>query len=354
MVRAGSSGEHEAAFLDGGLIALTWGEPLGDGALNAASDRNAVRALYKERYPDHSAAKSAAAAGMISRFRFDMKPGDLVVMPRKRTGSGYSVGRIVSAYEYRANEPSADARHIHRVEWLTGSDAIPRAKFSTDILFSFGGLGTIYLVSRNDAEARLRGFVENGFTTFPTVAGASGTKPVPIAGNEGEETSGEGSPDLEEVGRDLIARHIAALYSGHGLATLVEAVLQAQGYTTYKSPPGPDGGMDLLAAGGPLGFGSPKILVQVKSGSGVVDHPVYTHMIGAMSHYGADQGLLVSWGGFRKTVTDAAKTSFFRVRLWNQENLIAALLEHYDVLPAEIRASIPLKRVWTLALGETI
>jgi len=36
---------------------------------------------------------------------------------------------------------------------------------------------------------------------------------------------------------------IASKYKGHGMAVLVEAVLAAQGYTTYRSGEGPDSAM---------------------------------------------------------------------------------------------------------------
>ena len=40
---------------------------------------------------------------------------------------------------------------------------------------------------------------------------------------------------------------------------LIEEILTAKGFTVYHSKPGADGGKDLLAAGGEMGFGSPKI-----------------------------------------------------------------------------------------------
>ena len=42
--------------------------------------------------------------------------------------------------------------------------------------------------------------------------------------------------DLEELAHDLIA----ARFKGHGLTRLVEAILKAQGYTTWHSPEGAD------------------------------------------------------------------------------------------------------------------
>ena len=43
---------------------------------------------------------------------------------------------------------------------------------------------------------------------------------------------------------------------------------------------------------------------------------------------------------------------FFRVRLWDQDALINQLLEQYDKLPDDLRAELPLKRVWTVAAPE--
>ena len=299
MVRAGRSGEYEESFLERDVVGLTWGEGLGDTALRDAPDRDAVRALVAERYSSQSSKTQSAWAGMISAFRFTMTPGDLVVMPRRRTGSGYSLAEILSPYEYRGKEDDANRRHVRRVRWLSGADPIAKEVMPGDIRHSLGGLLTIYQVSRNDAEARFRGFAASGFRAVPNLAGASAAIPIKSGGPSGE-GGGEEIIDLEEVARDALARHLAAHFSGHELATLVEAVLSAQGYTTYKSPPGPDGGMDLLASGGALGFEPPRILVQVKSGGSPVDLPVYTHMIGAMAEFHADQGLLVSWGGFQE------------------------------------------------------
>ena len=67
--------------------------------------------------------------------------------------------------------------------------------------------------------------------------------------------------DLETAARDQLAKLIIRKFKGHGLERLVEGVLKAQGYTTYRSPMGPDKGVDLLAAPGPLGFGHPGICV---------------------------------------------------------------------------------------------
>jgi restriction system protein len=43
---------------------------------------------------------------------------------------------------------------------------------------------------------------------------------------------------------------------------------------------------------------------------------------------------------------------FFPVRFWGQDDLINALLENYSSLDEDLRAELPLKRIWVLATGE--
>jgi restriction system protein len=84
---------------------------------------------------------------------------------------------------------------------------------------------------------------------------------------------------------------IAEDFAGHGLATLVTALLTAEGFICTQAPPGPDGGIDITAGGGPLGLDPPLLLAQVKSG-GQIGSPVVTQLHGVMSTYG---GQLVSY-----------------------------------------------------------
>jgi len=92
--------------------------------------------------------------------------------------------------------------------------------------------------------------------------------------------------------------------------------------------------------------------VQVKSGNDPVDVKVLRELQGVMKNFGAESGLLVSWGGFKPTVISEGRRLFFEIRLWDSGNLIEAVLNHYDELPAELQAELPLKRVWALVLQE--
>ena len=63
----------------------------------------------------------------------------------------------------------------------------------------------------------------------------------------------------------------------------------------------------------------------------------------------AQQGLFVSWAGFKSSVERERPSLFFHVRLWNADDLIAQLFGHYDKLDEDLRAELPFKRIWVLA-----
>lgn len=74
--------------------------------------------------------------------------------------------------------------------------------------------------------------------------------------------------------------------------------------------------------------------------------------LGAMSKFNTPQGLFVSWGGYKANVQKELAQSFFKVRLWTRKDLLEALFAHYDKLDQDLRAELPLKRIWTVAAQE--
>ena len=129
----------------------------------------------------------------------------------------------------------------------------------------------------------------------------------------------------------------------------MEGILKAQGYTTYRSPEGADGGADILAGSGPLGFASPRLCVEVKSEATAIGREPLDKLLGAMTKFNADQGLFVAWGGFKGNVQKELATQFFRLRLWSQKELLEQLFEQYERLDDDLKAELPLKRVWMVA-----
>ena len=103
---------------------------------------------------------------------------------------------------------------------------------------------------------------------------------------------------------------------------------------------------DILAGTGPLGFGEPRLCVQVKSQDTPVELKEIKALKGAMQDSQATQGLFVSWGGYKSSIKE--QSSFFSVRLWGKNELLAALFQTYEKLDPELRADLPLKQIWTL------
>ena len=297
MVRGGRQGEHEARFFADNRIYMTWREVRDD--LHGVPDKRTLRDLLGVLYPAAGKAKLANNAGQIGAFLFGMSPGDLVIVPRKGKAA-MAIGNIEGPYVY---DGAADMpyRHFRAVKWLNLD--VPRSIFDQDLLFSLGAVRTICEISRNDAEKRVRAMIASGFRPTPQAASVLKTS---------EEAEDSEVLDLERLARDQIATLIVRRFKGHDMARLVDALLKAQGYTTFMSPPGPDKGIDILAAPGPLGFGRPRICVQVKSQDSPVDTPTLNQLIGSMQNVQADQGLLVSWGGFRTSVDRESAIQFFR------------------------------------------
>jgi restriction system protein len=337
MMRAGRHGEFEDLFLTASRIYLTWGDTL-PGDARRVTARSEIAETLRQRWPNASDGQVRNHAGQIWAFLTAMKVNDLVVVPsKKKPELHFGVIRTDPQFDPAA-EP--DYRHYRDVTWLRD---IPRAAMDKDILYSLGAIMTICEISRNDAEARIRRMLQ-----LP-VAKAAPAAASPEAPRE--ETAM--SIDYEQLARDEIAALILRRFKGHGLERLVDAILRAQGYVTYHSPTGADRGVDILAGSGDLGFGSPKMCVQVKSEQAPVDHPTFSQLLGTMQAVGADQGLLVAWGGFKSTVEREVPRHFFKVRLWDQKTLLDQLFQHYDRLDEEIRAEIPLKRIWTVVPDDT-
>ncbi|PIE22904.1 MAG: restriction endonuclease [Planctomycetota bacterium] len=337
LTRSGRHCEYETKFLDEGRIYLTFREL--DQDLSTRQSRQEVFDLMQSCNPNAPEASNRQFSSQVWSFVGRMAPGDWVAMPSKR--KTIHLGEITGGYEF---VPGAQSPYYHfrTVRWLETD--IPRTNFDQDILLSLGAFTTICQIKRNEAEQRVRAMQDS---QWRAVAPA-----LVLPGDEGEDgTLDEAAADdidLEQIATDQIARLIYSKYAGHGMELLVEAILQAKGFTTYHSEKGPDGGIDILAAPDTLGFGHPRICVQVKSQASPLERPVLDQLVGTMQHVGADQGLLVCWGGFKSSVKKELPRLFFKVRLWDQSELIEQFLSAYDRLDDDLRAELPLKRMWAV------
>ena len=298
--------------------------------------------FVKQTKPDFKPRQTGNVAGQLWAFAISMKEGDTVILPRKVT-SQVALGTVTGPYKYA--KVGGVYRHTRSVKWIRPD--VPRISFRQDMLSSFGAFMTVCRISRNDAERRiadvLAGKVDPGLSV---TADHSGKK------TEVLEQVDEEKRDLAQEAHDQIVAHIQSRYTGHDLTRLVDAVLRADGWVTRVSPPGPDGGVDILAGRGTFGLDQPRLCVQVKSQVTPTDVTIYRGLQGSMQTFKAEQGLLICWGGFNKAVHQESKQGHFSIRIWESKDLVEEIYRNYERLPAEIKAELPLKRVWTLVAEE--
>lgn len=340
LIRGGKHGEYEQKFINEKRVYVTWSGLAYN--LVKMKDRAELLAKVQAVYQDAKPKQLLNYVSQVWPFARDIKKGDLVVMPLKLQRT-INIGEVTSEYHFEPTGPNP-FYHWRSVKWI--GENIPRTHFGQDLLNSFGAFMTICRIQRNNADARISSMHSNGWKPESTVTVLTGSS---ASNNKEAETD---DVDLEEQARDQIAKLINAKFKNHGLARLVDAILRAQGYTTYLSPEGPDGGIDILAGANALGFGSPRICVQVKSQDSPVGRPEVEQLAGAMENTKADAALFVAWGGFKSTVYKALATRFFRIRLWSQKDLLEQLFATYDKLDEDLKAELPLKHIWTVAAQE--
>jgi len=329
MVRGGKSGEQEMVSLEKGLSCIGFYE-VPD--LSCAPTEGAVRKLVEQTYPHATKAAVSNFLGQLYAFAHRMEKGDVILMPL-RSEPQIGLGRVAGPYEYRTD--LGEIHHTREVEWIRPD--VPRTQFKQDLLYALGPK-TICQVRPDNILDRIKALLDG--------------KPDP-GGKAPEPANGPGEViDVEELARDQIRAYVQGNFKGHELSRLVDAVLQGEGYVTHLSPPGPDGGVDILARRGALGLDGPKLCVQVKSSSSPVDVTVFRALQGTIATFKAEEGLLVSWGGFNQAVRKEARLSFFTVRLWDADDLLEAIQRNYERLPEELQNELPVKRIWALVLHE--
>ena len=319
-------GERDSWALQRSVTGGGWRE-LPD--LTPFKTREQVAAVVEETYGKDKPEALSNYTGQLWALRDRIAVGDLVVMPIRLRSRSPSAG-----------SPEDTSIWLTSRQWLRTD--LPRTAIGKDLLFTLGGATTIFQAKRHDAVWRLEQLAGSGEDPGPRAQPAIRVQrdqdsPDPV--DNPEENS-----DIEHVARDRIAALIQRSYAGRGLAVLTGALLEAEGFRCTVSPPGADGGVDVLAGRGALGLDAPRLVVQVKSEPTAVGVAV----INQLQSHEADQALLVAWGGVSKPARQALTTRQFRVRIWDSEDVIDSVLRNYDRLPDDIRTEVPLKRIWVL------
>ncbi|MDP3865004.1 MAG: Mrr restriction system protein [Rhodoferax sp.] len=156
--------------------------------------------------------------------------------------------------------------------------------------------------------------------------------------------------ESEEQAWAEISQYMRAM-NPYDFQDLVADLLRAMSYhVTWVSPPGKDGGLDVLAWPDALGTRLPRIKVQVKRQQQSVSVDGLRSFMALLGD--DDIGLFVCTGGFTKDAETEARTQEKRrVRLIGLEKLFDLWDAHYDKLTDQARRRLPLRSIKFLAPG---
>jgi len=213
------------------------------------------------------------------------------------------------------------------VEWI---NEVPRDRLSVSTRNSLGAISTLFLLPSG---------AENEILTI-----AAGEE-VPVGGSpEDEEDPTAVFEKTRENARELIKDRINRL-DGYELQDLVAGVLRAMGYKTRVSGPGADQGVDIVASPDGFGFEQPRIVVECKHrpGTAMGAQQIRSFLGG---RHPADKGLYVSTGGFSKEARYEAERATIPVTLMDLDQLVDAVVEHYENVDSDVRVLLPLAHLY--------
>jgi restriction system protein len=292
--------------------------------------REDFAAAVSRTYPAMRKAQAAASTGQPFRFVREIKVGDTVVT-YGRSERSYLVGTAKAEYEYSPSV-SEEQPNIRRVLWR---GHVARDDLSVTSRNSLGAIATLFQVPAEVATE-----IEQLLT---------GTKPalahdtqMPLDGNADEQVN-DLYRDVQGKGFEFIKDKVNLL-DWEEMQELVAGLLRAMGYKTRISPSGSDRGKDIVASPDGLGFEDPRIVVEVKHRNSTMGSQDIRSFLGG--RHENDKGLYVSTGGFTKDARYEAERGRIPVTLMDLDDLVKALLEHYEKMDIDMQRLIPLRKIY--------
>ena len=316
-----------------GFVAIGFGgDVIGD--INGLPEHEIRVRVRQRRGPDATPNQIGSDTGQLYRFANDLKVGDRVIT--RVEDRQYLIGTITSDYRYVESLPGQP--YQRSVEWH--SRQVGRDEMTPSLKNTLGGLMTVFNATRHSEEI-LR-LLDERPASSQEVTGQEAES----AGLEDTEALTEiaYAEDIEAKARERIEDLILdpRRFGGHEFEGLVAALLKAMGFKIVREPlGGADGGVDMIAAPDVFGFEQPRIIVQVKHRQGMAAAGDVQRLKGALQT--GENGLFVSTGGFTK---DAKRLAAQNLTLLDGDKVVDYFIEHYESMPSEYKAKVPLKRVY--------
>ncbi len=327
MVRAGEAGFRFDDFRAGAYVSIGWPEM---GNLSNLITREDFGSAVARTYPLMRKAQAAASTGQPFRFVREIKIDDAVMTydPSERI---YLVGKVNSDYEY-APQISPDQPNIRRVNWR---GTVARDNLSVTARNSLGAIATLFQVP-SDVALEIEQLLIGSPNTGSMASSAT------LASTVDEQVS-DLYRDVQGKGFEFIKDKVNQL-DWEEMQELVAGLLRAMGYKTRISPSGSDRGKDIVASPDGLGFEDPRIVVEVKHRNTAMGSQEIRSFLGG--RHENDKGLYVSTGGFTKDARYEAERGRIPVTLMDLDDLVKALLEHYEKMDIDMQRLIPLRKVY--------
>jgi restriction system protein len=325
MIRAGEGGFRFEDFKANSSVSIGWHE-VGD--LSLRNTREDFLSAVRKAYPQMRKGQVPSAAGQLFRFVREIETDDTVITYSSEERV-YLIGTVVSSYAFKP--VFGDHPNVRTIRWI---GQISRDALSVDARNSLGSTLTLFRIPEEVA-AEIMALV------------TSGTSPISTPKRF------EDIPDVEQVedlfrdqqlkSFEFIKDKVNSL-AWDEMQELVAGLLRAMGYKTRISPSGSDRGKDIIASPDGLGFEDPRIVVEVKHRNAAMGSQEIRGFLGGP--HANDKGLYVSTGGFSKDARYEAERGRIPVTLMDLDDLVKALLEHYENMDVEMQRLIPLRKLY--------
>jgi len=310
-------GQYTDAFVKGGYVAIGW---LEDQNLGGLSERKELYDLYRRAYPDDTSnVVVGQQVGQISRFLFDLTPGDTIITPDRNTEILHHGIVEETPYAFVKNDPACPYPHRRNVKWT--KQPLLRSSLSVPLANTMRSSLTVFGVSQVDE--------------ILTVTGRSELAQPSESAFDPYESVLARVLELDDKEFEILVGHLLTALGFEG--------------SEVTGKPG-DGGVDATGELNVDNLAKIKIFVQAKRykrGSRISANVVKNLRSSIPSN---GQGAFITTADFQKKAYDVAlEANFPRIGLINGRQLVDLLIEHWTEIPAEFQQRMGLKTGLVLA-----